>query len=163
MLLTDLDVLRARPAGAHDDLFLKTLYASTRDDLAPLAADPLLFDTLIDMQWRAQRAGYRDTWPDAHDLILDDADGAAGRLLVETSTSQWRLIDIALLPRARGRGYGSAVLRALQGAARTAGAQLSLRVRRDNPAARRLYVALGFDAVDGDQVAEHMRWRGRPE
>lgn len=159
MLLTDLVFPRTRPAGADDDAFLKTLYASTRADLAPLAANPVVFGPLIDMQWRAQRAAYRAGWPDALDLIVEDDQGAAGRLLVDMAARQWRLVDIALLPRARSRGYGSALLRALQDGAQAAGAALVLNVRRDNLGAQRLYASLGFAPIGGDAVTEQMRWQ----
>jgi predicted GNAT family acetyltransferase len=33
-----------------------------------------------------------------------------------------------------------------------------LAVRRDNPRARRLYAALGFEADGGDALAEQMVW-----
>lgn len=165
MQVLKLDFPRLRPAGPDDDTFLRTLFAAARADLAPLAADPALFATLIDMQWRAQRAGYRDAWPAAHDFIVEDDAGAAGRLLVDTGAAAWRIVDLALLPRARGRGHGGAIVRAVQDAALAAGVAVALTVRRDNPGARRLYAALGFTPVAHDPLqdplAEGMVWRGR--
>lgn len=149
--------LHLRPALPADEGFLKVLYASTRDDLR-LAAEPLLMDTLLDMQWRAQRAGYRASFPGADDTIIESRGVPLGRLLVDRSTRPWRIVDIALLPAARGLGHGAAVLGALQERAAAQGAALALTVRRDNPCARRLYLAHGFVATTADALSEQMIW-----
>jgi ribosomal protein S18 acetylase RimI-like enzyme len=161
MLTLALEHLHLRPAQAGDDAFLKELYAATRDDLRQAAIDPAMLALLVDMQWRAQCAGYRQAHPAADSLVVESAGAPLGRLLVDRSAPQWRIVDIALLPRARGQGHGVALLRALQARAGEAGAALVLTVRRDNPRARRLYVALGFEADGGDALAEQMVWRQR--
>jgi ribosomal protein S18 acetylase RimI-like enzyme len=158
MLTLELEHLQVRPAQPADDAFLKELYAATRDDLRAAAIDPAMFAVLVDMQWRAQGAGYRQAYPDADSLIVEAAGTPLGRLLVECGAAQWRLVDIALLPRWRGQGHGAALLCALQDRAKEAGAELALAVRRDNPRARRLYAALGFEADGGDALAEQMVW-----
>ncbi|UGQ48215.1 GNAT family N-acetyltransferase [Massilia endophytica] len=158
MLALELDYLQLRPAQAADDTFLKALYASTRDDLSLAAATPDMLALLLDLQWRAQSGGYRQTYPDADSLIVEEDGMPLGRLLVDCSASPWRIVDIALLPAARGRGHGAALLGALQAKARAAGAALALSVRRDNPAARRLYDSLGFVPAGGDMLAEQMVW-----
>jgi ribosomal protein S18 acetylase RimI-like enzyme len=158
MLTLELEHLQVRPAQAADDAFLKELYAATRDDLRAAAIDPAMFAVLVDMQWRAQGAGYRQAYPTADSLIVEAAGTPLGRLLVECSASPWRLVDIALLPRWCGQGHGAALLCALQARAKEAGAELALAVRRDNPRARRLYAALGFEADGGDALAEQMVW-----
>lgn len=151
--------LRLRPALPGDDGFLKALYASTRDDLRAMLAPPMR-DGLLDMQWRAQRAGYRHDFPDADDLIVEAGGAPLGRLLLERTLRPWRIVDIALLPAARGRGHGAALLGALQASAAAAGTGLALTVRRDNPGARRLYRAAGFVPTGGDALSEQMAWPG---
>jgi ribosomal protein S18 acetylase RimI-like enzyme len=158
MLTFELDHLHVRPAQAADDAFLRELYAATRDDLRAAGADPAMLALLIDMQWRAQCAGYRQAYPMADSLIVEAAGTPLGRLLVDCSVPQWHIVDIALLPHARGQGHGAALLRALQERAVEAGAALGLSVRRDNPRARRLYAALGFAAAGGDALSEQMTW-----
>lgn len=148
--------LLTRPAGEGDEAFLRRLYAGTREDLRAAAPDPAVLDLLLDMQWRAQGAGYRQAWPAADSLIVECAGTPLGRLLVDRGAHAWRIVDIALLPEARGQGHGSALLRALGQCARQAGAVLTLSVRRDNPRARKLYAALGFVAGGGDAMAEQM-------
>ncbi|QYG02085.1 MULTISPECIES: GNAT family N-acetyltransferase [Massilia] len=159
MLNLELAHLRLRPALPDDEDFLKTLYASTRDDLR-LAAEPPLLDMLLDMQWRAQRAGYRQGFPGADDTIIEAGGAPLGRLLVDRGTRPWRIVDIALLPAARGLGHGAAVLGALQEHAAAEGAALALTVRLDNPGARRLYRACGFVPAESDALSEQMIWPG---
>ncbi len=159
MLNLELAHLRVRPALPDDDDFLKMLYASTRDDLRA-AAEPPLLDMLLDMQWRAQRAGYRQGFPGADDMIIEAGGVSLGRLLVDRSLRPWRIVDIALLPAARGLGHGAAVLGALQERAGAEGAALALSVRHDNPHARRLYLRMGFVLADADGVSQQMIWPG---
>jgi len=156
MLNIDTAHLRLRPARPGDENFLKSLYASTRDDLR---AAPM-FEILLEMQWRAQRAGYRQDFPAADDTIVEVDGAPLGRLLVERSLQPWRIVDLALLPAARGRGIGAAVLAALQERAGAAGAALELTVRHDNARARRLYLAAGFLPAGADEMAERMVWPG---
>lgn len=158
MLTLELHNLQLRPAKPGDDAFLLALYASTREDLRMAAPTPEMFALLLDMQWRAQSGGYRQAFPRADSLIVERAGSALGRLLVDRSASPWRLVDIALLPEARGQGHGAALLGALQARARAAGSGLVLSVRRDNQRARRLYMALGFLPTGGDAISEQMAW-----
>ena len=68
------------------------------------------------------------------------------------------LIDISLVPAARGAGLGSAILADLMHAAGAAGKRVSLHVERLNPA-RRLYVRHGFTLVGDMGIYLEMEWR----
>lgn len=150
--------LALRHAQPADDAFLKALYASTRDDLRAAAADPAMFDILVDMQWRAQTAGYRQAFPQADNLIAERAGIPLGRLLIVRGAPPWRIVHIALLPVARGHGHAGKLLRTLQAEAAIAGAALVLAVRRDNAPARRLYARHGFTVTHADELDEQMMW-----
>jgi ribosomal protein S18 acetylase RimI-like enzyme len=65
---------------------------------------------------------------------------------------------IELLPELQGRGIGSAVVRDLQAAAKTAGLPLRLQVLMTNPAAQRLYERLGFQVTDATATHHLMAW-----
>lgn len=162
MLTLEHEYLTLRPAQAADDAFLKALYASTRDDLRAAAPTPAMLELLMDMQWRAQSGGYRQSFPAADSLVVEATGTPAGRLLLDRSLVPWRIVDIALLPQARGQGHGTAVLQALQKNAAAAGMALALRVRLDNPGARRLYAGLGFVVDGGDGMSEQMVWNPPP-
>jgi ribosomal protein S18 acetylase RimI-like enzyme len=69
------------------------------------------------------------------------------------------VVDIAVMPQARGRGVAGEALRRLQRQAAQDGRDVALAVRTDNPGARRLYAALGF-TVDREEAARlELRWR----
>lgn len=157
-LAKHLDNLNVRPAADGDQEFMKRLYASTRDDLRQIQADPDFIDTLIAMQQNIQIAGYRNTYPDAQYLVLEHDGEAVGRIVVNTDSREMRLVDISLLPQARGKGFGTAVLRALQRCAAEKNLPLALSVHSSNPQAKRLYLTLGFQLASGDAMTEQMVW-----
>jgi [ribosomal protein S18]-alanine N-acetyltransferase len=66
------------------------------------------------------------------------------------------LCRIVVAPEARGRGLGKILCRLLmEEASQTNGARAAtLRVYRDNPAARAVYAGLGFVEVDPESTAE---------
>lgn len=150
--------LHLRAIGDSDHAFLSELYASTRGDLAQMAADPAFLTQLIAMQQSMQSQGFRTAYPDALHAIVEHDSAAVGRLVVDAGADRLHLVDLALLPGARGQGIGSAVLRALQAAAAARGLALSLSVSHANPRAARLYASLGFETTASDEVQQRMRW-----
>ena len=151
-----LQPLRARTPDDADAEFIARLYAATRPDLASTTAAPSFVASLIAMQQRFQAAGYRTDFPSASYLLLERDGAPCGRIVVDAAAHTLRLVDIALLPAARGQGVGSHVLRALQDCAAGAGLPLSLAVHRSNPRARQLYLALGFESRSGNAISEQM-------
>jgi ribosomal protein S18 acetylase RimI-like enzyme len=147
-----------RPATADDREFLLTLYGSTRADLAllPLADDQR--DGLVRMQFHAQDVHFRQSNPRA-DFDVVELDGRpVGRLYVDRCGDDIRIIDISLLPEVRGRGMGSALIRAVQDEARATGRTVSLHVAIGNPAAL-LYDRLGFRLAADLGVYRLLEWR----
>lgn len=151
--------LRLRAAAAGDQPFLDALYLGTRDDLAALPVDPAFLGQLIQMQQQAQVQGLRHMYPQAAYFIVERDGVAIGRLVLDTAGAHVHLLDLSLMPGARGQGCGGAVLRALQALAAARGLPLALRVGLANPAARRLYLQLGFASIGADAVQETMEWR----
>ena len=143
----------ARHPVPADAPFLAALYASTRGDLlGDGSADPVFAAQLIAMQQRLQTRDYAARFPTAEVVLLEHAGLPFARLVVHTNAARIRLVDIALLPAARGRGLGGRILQALQQWARRRALPLSLAVHPGNHGARRLYAGLGFLAIDGDGV-----------
>lgn len=151
--------LGLRDATAGDQEFLDALYFSSREDLQQMAADPAFVAQLIKLQQRAQQIGIEDHYPDARHLILEDAGRPVGRVVLHAGPADIRLVDISILPEARGSGMATQVLRALQAGAAAQGLGMSLAVSKTNPAARSLYLGLGFKVVSEDEVFEQMAWR----
>ncbi|MDB5919247.1 MAG: family N-acetyltransferase [Massilia sp.] len=148
--------LCARAPDDDDAGFLARLYASTRMDLHSMTADPGFVASLVAMQQRFQAAGYRSDFPGASYLLLERSGAPCGRIVVDAGARALRLVDIALLPEARGQGLGSHILRGLQACAAQLGLPLTLSVHHSNPQAHRLYLALGFQSVSSNEVAEQM-------
>lgn len=147
-----------RPARPDDEAFLFALYTATRRaefeawGLADAQLGPLL-----EMQFAGQQGTYRAQFPHAAHYILERAGHAIGRLLVDRSAERIVLVDVTLVPEARGQGVGTHLLHRLQGEAAAAGVPLRLKVRHANPA-RRLYERLGFATLSDDGVYTQMQW-----
>ncbi|CAM3780431.1 GNAT family N-acetyltransferase [Roseateles saccharophilus] len=146
---------RLRVATPADDAWQLAIYASTRaDELAQTGWPPEQCERFVAMQHRAQQQHYLQHFPHAGcQLILAAADEIAGRLWVDRRPDGMHVLDIALLPAWRGRGIGTACLRALAGEADGRGQPLGIHVEIHNPA-RRLYERLGFVA-DGEPQGLH--------
>jgi GNAT superfamily N-acetyltransferase len=142
--------VRRRPARASDRALLFEVYASTRaEELAVVPWDEPTKQAFLAQQFEAQDIHYRRHHPDAtFDLIEVDGE-PGGRLYVDRRDEEIRIIDIALLPRFRGRGVGAALLRELIDEADSAGKRLSIHVERENRA-RTLYDRLGFTVAGDD-------------
>ncbi len=68
------------------------------------------------------------------------------------------VIDISLLPAARGGGIGTDILERIQAEAQASGKIVSLHVEKHNPA-RSLYRRLGFQVTRDKGVYDLMEWR----
>ena len=92
---------------------------------------------------------------------MDYQGNAAGRFYLQRAQPDFHIIDIALIPAWRGIGIGSALIGWAKTQAIDGGAEgISLHVDRHNPAAQRLYQALGFVFVKAAATPTHlsMRW-----
>jgi GNAT superfamily N-acetyltransferase len=139
--------------------FVALVYASTRLEEVAAAGWPIeVQHQFLAHQADAQHRHYRTYYPNAEWLVIERAGKAIGRLYLDEWPSQFRLIDISLLPEGRGAGVGGAILADLQDMAAAAGKALSIHVERNNPAMR-LYLRLGFVKVDEHGVYDLMEWR----
>jgi ribosomal protein S18 acetylase RimI-like enzyme len=150
--------LALRPAVDADAGFAQALYASTRADLLQLPLPPAQVAQLVAMQQRVHEAGRRAAWPHAEVLVLEHAGQPAGRAVLDTTGSDWRLVELAVLPTLRGQGLGAALLAALQARARAHGASIGLAVLRTNTPAVQLYEGAGFRIAGGNELQHQMVW-----
>lgn len=150
-------ICTTRPATPADDGFLAALFASTRGDLLQAGLAPGEHAALLELQWHAQQAGYRDEHPGAVDEIVELYGGRVGRLLVDWEEEQVTVVDVALLPAWRGEGICTALLEDVKRGAAERGLPVVLHVASGNPA-RRLYERLGFTEVAEIGVYTEMSW-----
>jgi ribosomal protein S18 acetylase RimI-like enzyme len=139
-----------RPAHEEDRAFFALLYASTREEeLAAVPWDAAQKEAFVAQQFAAQRAHYAEHYADASFEVVTVDDEPGGRLIVARREGAIRIVDISLLPRYRGRGVGTRVLRPLLDEADRVGATMTIHVEHFNRA-RGLYERLGFSAVAED-------------
>ena len=109
-----LAVWNRRPSTLADDEFLYQLYSSTREDEMALWGAPADQQAaFLRMQFDAQRAHYGRHFSLADHEIITINGEPVGRILVDRSRDELRLVDIALLSEHRGAGIGSVLLREL--------------------------------------------------
>jgi len=150
--------LNFRPIAASDMRFLADLYAAGRaGEVAPLPWSAEQKAAFLRMQFEAQHAHYMAHYPDAHWLIATIAERPVGRLYLECWPSEVRIIDIALLPDARGMGLGTAMLEDVMALAADEAKGVGIHVEHANRA-RRLYERLGFRQVADQGVYALMHW-----
>ena len=155
--------LRDEDAGEADLDFLSRLYASTRqEELAAVPWSDAEKAHFLAEQFRLQRQHYRQHYAEAGFWIIERDGQSAGRLYVFDSPSEFRLMDIALLPALRGQGVGRAMIEALQAVAGRAGKGVGLHVEPNNPA-NRLYERLGFTFVEDRGAYRFLSWSPRTE
>jgi ribosomal protein S18 acetylase RimI-like enzyme len=141
---------RLRRAGSEDDDFARGLFKASRGpEFAAAGLSGSTLDMLLDQQYRAQAAGYAARFPAAMSIIILHREQLVGRLVLAAAAAEggrdWHIVDIAIVPSARGLGIGGDVIAAVAQAARQQGAErLTLSVFSDNAPARRLYERLGF-------------------
>lgn len=139
-----------RQATPDDEAFLRMLFEEVRaDEFAAAKLPASVLAPLLDMQFKAQRQGYRERFPLAEDLIAVAGPYPVGRLLIAEFDDTIHIIDIAVLRAFRGSGIGSGLLQDLQQRASEANKKLKLEVRTGS-AAVHLYERLGFVPV-GEQ------------
>jgi ribosomal protein S18 acetylase RimI-like enzyme len=160
-MTTAVDVALRNTTGEDSD-FLFRVYASTRaEELALTPWSDEQKAQFCRMQFNAQTTDYRANYPDARYSIIERGGKAAGRLIVDRGEREIRVIDISLMPEARGAGIGTRLLRELMEEAGEAGKTVSIHVEKFNPALR-LYLRLGFRPVEDKGVYLLMEWRAEP-
>lgn len=142
---------------AADSMFLMEVYASTRwDELAPTGWSDTMKHGFLAQQFAAQHRHYQQHYPSALFLRIERSGRLVGRLYLDEWPEEIRLVDIALLPNARGGGVGDAILTDLSTYADAIEKTLSLHVERHN-SARRLYLRHGFVMVGEAGVYDLLR------
>ncbi len=147
-----------REERESDFPFLIALYRSTREaELARTSWSEAEKQAFIEMQFQAQHQHYRTHYPDALWLIVERQGEPVGRLYLERWSHEHRIIDIALVPEARARGIGSAILQDLMDEAAANSKAVGIHVEKENPAMS-LYRRLGFRKREDKGVYDLLIW-----
>ena len=147
-----------RTAGMADEAFLYELYAGTRaEEMAVWGWDEAQQRAFLNLQFRGQQAHYAEYPHPDHNLILED-ERPIGRIFLSRLQDEIRLVDISLVPEARGRGIGTALIQGLLEEAALAGKAVRLHVEKFNRA-QQLYLRLGFRIIGDAQSHYFMEWK----
>ena len=136
--------LHVRPASHSDEPFIRQLYKSTRDDLDMLNAETDFIEHLKESQFQAQTASYGETYPNAMTFIIEYFDDKVGRIILDFGPNEILMVDISLIPKARGKKIGSGVIKSFTHCADQVKVPLKLSVLSDNMHAKHVYAELGF-------------------
>jgi ribosomal protein S18 acetylase RimI-like enzyme len=147
-----------RPATPEDRELLLRVYASTREEeLARVPWPAAAKEAFLRQQFDAQDSWWRTHYAGAtfEVVVVDGRD--AGRLYLWEGPSEVRIVDVALLPEARGGGVGTGLLRDVQVRAAAAGKAVTIHVERMNRALV-LYERLGFRLAEDKGVYLFLSW-----
>lgn len=150
--------LSMRPARDGDKVFIAQLHNSTREDLRLIDGEKEFVENLIEQQHYAQTQGYGEMFPNAMYFIVEKQFERIGRVVVDFGMNDVRLVDLAFIPLARGKGYGSDVIQMLQRAAAMNRVPLTLSVINYNYSAKALYLRLGFLIQESSATHDYMIW-----
>ncbi len=148
-----------RAVTKQDDDFLYTLYATTRDDeLTQTDWDDSQKEMFLKMQHDAQKQSYSAQYPNVeHKLIVLDATTPVGRIMLNRSDDEFRLVDISIVPEHRSKGIGTALISEFINEADGCGVPVRLHVFKYSRATT-LYARLGFTQIE-DAVTHHFMER----
>lgn len=149
-----------RPSTDADHEFLVGLYGSTREEeLSRVPWAPGQLEAFVRMQFTAQDTEYRRHNPHGSFDVVEVAGRPVGRLIVDRRPGDIRVVDVSLVPAARGAGIGTRLLGDLVEEARDTGRIVSIHVEAHNRAAE-LYARLGFAVAADLGVYRRMEWTG---
>ena len=153
-------VVAHRAVEPEDTALLQGLFAESRPDLDLLPAPTR--DALLEMQFRAQAAQYAAAYPHARREIVV-ADGVdTGRVIVDDTGDAVHIVDVTVACAHRGRGIGTAVVRAVIAEADATARPVRLSVWCANQGARRLYARLGFTPLAGVDESGYLHLQRDP-
>jgi RimJ/RimL family protein N-acetyltransferase len=159
-----LGLLRLRPEREDDLAFRFRLFCDSRaPEFAMLLQQvgAAAFDQLMRFQFQAQTASYHAQFPQARFDIVELAGEPVGRIVVHRPGTMIHIVDQAIVPRLRGRGIGTAMMRAIMTEADAAGLPVRLEVASANDPSLRLYQRLGFVPMETVPLYMRLEWRPR--
>ena len=155
------DGLVVRPSRATDGPFLQSLYQTARPDLQWIDGEQEQVQQVVAQQFQVQELGMGDNYPNAMHYVVEKLGTAIGALSTDFGANEIRVLYLAFIPKARGQGFGRAVLQGVQKAAQQIRCPVATVVWTSNPHARRHYLALGFAVEESNPAAERLVWYPR--
>lgn len=150
-----------KPVQESDEAFLRAVYTSARSDEMALTGWALdQQNAFLRMQFDAQKQSYSAQFPRAQNQVIEWDGVPCGRLIVDRSSPEILLIDIALLSHFRQKGIGSVLMSQLMEEGMLTGKGIRLHVERFNPILP-WYQRLGFKTTAESAIYLEMLWSPR--
>jgi len=151
-------MLRLRPEREGDQDFRYRLFCASQGPEFALLA-PAAFEQVMTQQFHAQTLSYLSQFPQASFDIIELSGEGVGRMVVDRPGPVLHIVDQAIVPRWRGRGIGTAIVRALMDEAKAAGVPVRIEASQGDPLLP-FYRRLGF--IPDETVALYTRLEWRP-
>jgi ribosomal protein S18 acetylase RimI-like enzyme len=137
--------------------FLRHLYSTTRYDFdhLPLSNDER--NQFLNQQFQAQHTHYQRFCSDTEFDVVLCGEKRIGRFYVQHASTEFRIVDIAILPEYRGSGIGTKIMHEVLERATIENLPVRLRVVPNNQAVT-WYMRMGFRKIDDEQTHWHMEW-----
>lgn len=157
--MEQLAVYALRPIEEADEALLLEIYSSTRaEEMALVPWGAAQKQAFLQMQFAAQQKHYRAYFPQAvHEIILVERQ-PVGRLYVDRRENEIRILDVTLLPQARGHGIGTQILLGLMKEAEQGNRTCSIYVESFNRSLS-LFQRLGFVKAEENGAVWLLKWR----
>jgi GNAT superfamily N-acetyltransferase len=155
------DALTLRPErdDEADRTFLYRLFAATKAaEMAAMPLDAASRDFLLRIQYRSMTATYRQDYPHARREVVEVGGEPVGRLITDVGDRCVTYVDIALLPRARGRGLATRLMMQALDEPRRLGLPAQVNVLAQNAASLRLCERLGFVRLGEHPPFVRLEW-----
>ena len=151
-------VVSLRPEHEGDRDFRYQLFCDSRQPEFALLLPPDVFRQVMAHQFQAQTVGYQGQFPQARFDIIELAGNPIGRIVVDRPGDRLHIVDHAIIPELRGRGIGTAIMRALMDEAAAQRVRVTLEVASSNDPSMRLYVRLGFVPIETTPLYIELAW-----
>ena len=146
------------PEQPDDDSFLFELYAATRvAEMALTLWNDEQRRAFLRQQYELRRFHYLRYHPGAECLLIRRNGEPVGRIAIDRTENEIRIVDVALVPKHRGMGIGSQLIQKLLVEAGLEKMPVTLHVERHNRAAG-LYRRLGFRVIEDGGVYLFLKW-----
>lgn len=159
LVISESQTASFKPVTQEDDRLLIEVYGSTRlDEMSLTDWNENQRAAFVEMQYRAQQSHYREYYPEGEHYVILAGETAIGRLYVAEIEKEVRILDITLLPKYRGLGFGRRIIEELLAEGTTIGKPVRIYVESFNRSLG-LFQRLGFSKVDENEHSYLMEWR----
>jgi ribosomal protein S18 acetylase RimI-like enzyme len=151
--------IRLKKSGLYDIAFLMSVYADSRfEEMQQISHwNAVEKNEFLHFQFNAQAAHYKEHYPTAEYLVIEQENKAIGRLYIERKHNDICIMDIAILREHRRKGIAKKLISDVLNEAKQTNAKVNLHVEPNN-IAKKLYLSLGFVVVGEVSFYEKMEW-----